>query len=220
MRIKNNYDAIAGAYDRLSHLVFFGAQVKAQVWQLGYIDTGSKVLIVGGGTGWILEEIAKVQPSGLNITYLELSPKMLEHAKRRNFGLNHVTFLQGDVADYRNAQNFDVIHTAFLFDNFNRGTAVWAFHALLYNLKVGGLWLYTDFKIDPGSGSGWKYAMLKTMYAFFRLAVHVEATELPQMEALFHRNECKIVDEDSHYQGFIESKVFQKFTKIPTLSKI
>ncbi|RZL54089.1 MAG: methyltransferase type 12, partial [Pedobacter sp.] len=73
----NNYDKIANQYDTLSRLVFFKSQVNAQINQLHNIPKDSSVLIVGGGTGWILEEIVKLHPSGIKIIYVEISAKML-----------------------------------------------------------------------------------------------------------------------------------------------
>lgn len=216
--ITNNYDSIAGSYDALSRLVFFKAQVNAQIRQLHYIEAGSRILIVGGGTGWILEEISKIHPEGLDITYVELSGKMLDRARKRNYGRNQVLFLHANIEEFKCEEHFDVIHTAFLFDNFEVGAAVWVFHLLLLNLEPGGIWLYTDFKIEPGERSGWKPVMLKIMYAFFSRVADVDATRLPPMDQFFSNNDCELIDEERYYKGFIESKVFQKSLKLPTFS--
>ena len=212
----NNYDAIAGSYDFLSRLVFSRAQVNAQVDLLSYIPSGSSVLIVGGGTGWILEEIAKIHDSGLKIVYVEISGKMLDRAKNRQCGSNQVEFVHGNIEDYKCPRKFDVIHTAFLFDNFEQSRAIWVFQLLFKHLKVSGLWLYTDFKIDAGKGSGWKKAMLHLMYSFFGAIAHVEARKLPAMEPVFDRNGCVVIGYEQYYKGFIESIIFQKSEKLPT----
>ena len=68
-----NYDNSAWFYDRLSRLIYGKALVRSQVYLLRYIPAGSIILIAGGGTGWILEEISKLHPSGLKITYVEIS---------------------------------------------------------------------------------------------------------------------------------------------------
>jgi ubiquinone/menaquinone biosynthesis C-methylase UbiE len=212
----NNYDAIAGSYDFLSRLVFSRAQVNAQVDLLSYIPSHASVLIVGGGTGWILEEIAKIHTSGLKIVYVEISSKMLDRAKKRRCGSNQVEFVHSNIEDYRATQMFDVIHTAFLFDNFGQSRAGWVFHLLFKHLRPSGLWLYTDFKIEPGKGSGWKKAMLDLMYSFFGTIAHVEARKMPAMERIFESNGCVIIGYQQYYKGFIESIIFQKSQKLPT----
>lgn len=212
----NNYDAVAGSYDFLSRLVFFKAQVNAQIEQLQYIPAGSSVLIVGGGTGWILEEIAKVHHAGLQIVYVELSDKMLDLAKKRKCGSNQVAFVRNDIEHYTYSHVFDVIHTAFLFDNFEESRATRVFQLLVNQLKVDGLWLYTDFKIEAGVGSGWKQALLRAMYGFFNTIAHVEAKKLPAMERLFSKSGCRVIARKQYYKGFIESIIFHKSQKLPT----
>lgn len=212
----NNYDAIASYYDCLSRAIFFRSQVNAQIDQLRYIKAGSSILIVGGGTGWILEEIRKIHPAGLQIIYVEISEKMLARAKKRNCGSNQVQFVNCNIESYTSTQDFDVVHTAFLFDNFEHTRAIWVFHLLFKHLKVEGLWLYADFKIEAGKGAGWKQAMLKLMYAVFGKIAHVEARKLPDMGQLFASNKCDIVDQQVYYSGFIESIIFQKSGKLPT----
>lgn len=212
----NNYDSIAGSYDFLSRLVFSRAQVQAQVDLLKYIPAGASILVVGGGTGWILEEIAKIHTSGLKIVYVEISSNMLERAKKRVCGSNEIEFVHSDIEHYRFTQVFDLIHTAFLFDNFEQNRAASVFQLLFNNLKVSGLWLYTDFKIETGRGSVWKSVMLRLMYVIFRTIAHVEARKLPSMEAIFDSNGCAIIGYQQYYSGFIESIIFKKSQKLPT----
>ncbi len=212
----NNYDAISGSYDVLSRTIFLNAQVNAQVEQLEHIKAGASVLIVGGGTGWILEEITKIHREGLDIIYVELSEKMLARAKRRDYGSNQVEFVHSDIETYACPHEFDVIHTAFLFDNFVDSRAIWVFHLLFKHLKLGGMWLYTDFKVDPGKGVRWKSTMLNLMYAFFRKIAHVEASKMPAMDQYFANNNFKILKQKQYYKGFIESIIFQKSGKLPT----
>jgi len=213
---RNNYDRIAGAYDFLSRLIFQRAQVNAQIEQLKYLKAASSILIVGGGTGWILEELAKAQPSGLQITYVELSEQMLKLAQQRNVGANQVHFVHSSITEYSSKQQFDVIHTAFLFDNFKDSDASSVFKGLNKQLKAGGLWFYTDFKVDAGGNSWWKTALLGLMYAFFRRIAAVEAKDLPEMEGRFARGGLHIIEQKRYYKGFIESIIFQKSMKIPT----
>jgi len=206
----NNYDAVASFYDPLSRLVFGKAQINAQVEQLKYVPTGARVLIVGGGTGWILEELAKVYPEGLNITYVEISRKMLDQAQKRKVRRNDVLFVHAAIEHFHPAEFFDVIITAFLFDNFSQNKADLVFNHLDASLKVNGTWLFSDFKVNSKKQFGWKQLMLKMMYLFFRLLARVEAKKLAEVEALFKAKNYQIISRKAFYQGFIESIIFRK----------
>jgi ubiquinone/menaquinone biosynthesis C-methylase UbiE len=88
-----NFNNSAWFYDNLSRLVYGKALINAQVYLLQYIPTDSKILIVGGGTGWVLEELTKIHPSGLSITYVEVSANMMALSNKRNIGHNWVVFI-------------------------------------------------------------------------------------------------------------------------------
>jgi len=115
-----NYNNSAWFYDRASKLVYGRALVRAQVYLLRSIPAQSKILIVGGGTGWILEEIAKIHPSGLKITYVEVAPKMMALSKKRKPDDNGVDFINDAVENVALQNDYDVVITPFLFDNFYR----------------------------------------------------------------------------------------------------
>ena len=88
-----NYNKIAPVYDLLSRLVFGGAIVNAQRLLLPGLPRGQyRVLIVGGGTGWILDELGKQRPQGITVDYVEVSEKMISISKKRNWGANTVNF--------------------------------------------------------------------------------------------------------------------------------
>jgi ubiquinone/menaquinone biosynthesis C-methylase UbiE len=212
----NNYDLTASFYDFLSRAVFFRAQLNAQIDQLPFIPAGSKVLIVGGGTGWILEELAKRHNGGLDITYMEISGKMLEKSKRRNLGENRVTFIRSGVETFNTATVFDVVQTGFLFDNFSDARIAQVFLKLHQLLRPGGLWLFSDFHFDPGKSPFWQGILLKTMYFFFRSLAHVEADHLSDMMPYFEGKKYQLRTQEQYYRNFIQSKVFQKPAKIPT----
>lgn len=206
----NNYDRIAAHYDRLSRLIFGKSIVRAQQALLPRITAPSRVLIVGGGTGWILEEIARACPSGLTIDYVEISSNMLDLARKRDFKSNQVTFVHTGIEDYAAPASFDVIMTPFLFDNFSHGRAQVVFQKLNNMLKNGALWLFTDFHIDKGSNRIWQKALLRSMYVFFRNISHVEADRLPDMQTVFTAHNFRVVSETFHFGRFIRSAAYRK----------
>ncbi|MDR6808008.1 ubiquinone/menaquinone biosynthesis C-methylase UbiE [Dyadobacter sp. BE34] len=206
----NNYDRIATNYDRLSRLIFGKSIVRAQQALLPFIGSPARILIVGGGTGWILEEIARLSPSGLAIDYVEISSKMLDLARRRNCRENHVAFVHAGIENYAAPVKYDVVMTPFLFDNFSRERAHEVFDKLDKMLKNGALWLFADFHIDQNLNRIWQKALLRSMYIFFKNISHVEADQLPDMHTLFNTHNYHLTFETFHFGRFIRSAAYRK----------
>lgn len=206
----NNYDAAAWFYDALAQLVFGKALVKAQRFLIQYIKPKTNILIVGGGTGWILEEIARVQTSTLKITYVEISGRMIDLSKKRHYLQNELTFIHTAIEDCKLVQQYDVILTPFLFDNFNEKHIQVVFSRLHQSLKPNGLWLMADFQVQDNYKSLWQKAFLQMMYLFFGLLCGVETKKLVKIKPYFINKNYAALKEKLFYGGFIISKVYQK----------
>ncbi|GGH20674.1 class I SAM-dependent methyltransferase [Mucilaginibacter phyllosphaerae] len=202
-----NYDNSASFYDRLSRLVYGKALINAQVYSLPYIPQNSGILIVGGGTGWLLEEITRLYPSGLNITYVEISANMMALSRKRNTGGNKVTYIHSAIEKAAVRQGFDVVITPFLFDNFTEANLPTLFGHIHQCLKPGGLWLNTDFRL---TGKWWQYVLLKSMLLFFKVLCGVESWRLPDVEKQFALHKYQILEEKSFFGDFVMSKVYKK----------
>ena len=63
--MKANYDKIAPIYDMLSKLVFNRSQLLGQIEQLKNLSDNQHILICGGGSGKILDEISIRMPRGI-----------------------------------------------------------------------------------------------------------------------------------------------------------
>ncbi|PJJ79837.1 class I SAM-dependent methyltransferase [Mucilaginibacter auburnensis] len=203
----NNYDNAAPFYDQLSRLVFGKALVNAQLYLLQFIPPSSTILIVGGGTGWILEELTKRHSHSLNITYVEISAKMMALSGKKNTGGNSVTFVNSAIEDVALTSTFDVIITPFLFDNFKQEKADKIFARLNNVLKNGGIWLNADFEL---SGKWWQPILLKTMHLFFKLLCGVEASQLPNVKKLFDQKGYQMFKNQPFFGKFICSSAYRK----------
>jgi ubiquinone/menaquinone biosynthesis C-methylase UbiE len=196
-----NYDLIAPIYDPLSRLVFGRAQLKAQRDLLHFIKPGSKVLIVGGGTGWLLDDLASME--GLDIVFVESSAKMLTRARNRK--VTGVDFVESPIEAFQTDEIFDVIQTGFLFDNFEQDQALKAFEALDQLLKPGGTWLFVEFQ----DKLWWQRGLIMVMYGFFRLVSGLRVSKLVDMEPIFSSKGYQVVQKSTYFGGSIVSIAYK-----------
>lgn len=203
-----NYNRIAGIYDTLARLVYGKAIEQAQQYLLKHIPSGARILIVGGGTGWILEELTRVHKRGLQIVYVELSSAMIVLARKRNLGLNQISFINCDILSASLDNHFDVVITPFVLDNFSNKTLEKVFRKIDQHLKKGGLWLFADFQQQPNRPD--QKLLLKVMYLFFGIFCNLEVKRLPDTALLFQRYFYRLVSNESFYRGFITAVTFEK----------
>jgi ubiquinone/menaquinone biosynthesis C-methylase UbiE len=203
----SNYDNSAYFYDRLSHVIFGQALVKSQVYLLRFVPPNSSVLIVGGGTGWILEEMTNMHYSGLEITYVEISAKMTTLAKKRTTGINKITFINDAIENTNIDRQYDVVITPFLLDSFTEDTLEKTFAHMHQQLKPKGLWLICDFQL---TGIQWQKILLKTMYLFFKIVCRIETFTMPTIENQFTKRNYAKLDNRTFYADFIISSVYKK----------
>jgi ubiquinone/menaquinone biosynthesis C-methylase UbiE len=203
--MKGNYDNSAPFYDKLSRLVFGKALINAQVYLLPHIPPGANVLIVGGGTGWILEEIAKIHPSGLTITYVEISEKMTALSRKRNVGSNQVVFINKAIEQVRIREQ-GVVITPFLFDNYTDAALPATFSHIHQTLKPGGLWLNTDFQL---TGKWWQFVLLKSMLLFFKVLCGVQSWRLPDVGKQFSGHGYQVVAEKNFFGDFVVTRMYK-----------
>jgi ubiquinone/menaquinone biosynthesis C-methylase UbiE len=203
-----NYDDTTWFYERLSKLVFGQAQVKAQEYFINQVQPNSHILIIGGGTGQILESLTKLHPSGLHITYVEISAKMMALSRKRNTGQNEVIYITENIEQASFTKRFDIVITAFLFDNFSEEDFAAVFPIINSQVKPNGIWLNTDFQL---TGPFWQKVMLKGMYTFFKLMGAISVTRLPDTKHMFRAHGYHLLDEKTFYGNFILAAVYRKF---------
>ncbi len=203
----SNYDNASWFYDRLSRVVYGKALINAQNAFLHLIPAKSNILIAGGGTGRIIEDIATIHPSGLQITYVEISKKMMALSKERNTGKNNIHYINAAVESAGLEPGFDVVITPFLMDNFTPETFDKVFSTLHHLLKPAGLWLNTDFQL---TGKWWQKLLLTTMYSFFNLLGCMETSYLPAIKQRFKISGYEITDEKTFFGDFMITTAYIK----------
>ena len=160
-----------------------------------------------GGTGWILEKLAKIHPKGLDITYVEVAPAMIAQSKKRNAGGNEVILINDAIEEVKFTDAFDVVITPFLFDNFKETNLNTIFGSIDRILKPGGRWLNASFQL---TGKWWQQILLRSMFLFFRLVCNIEASQLPKIKDQFQSNNYITIINKTFFGDFINSGVYRK----------
>ena len=171
-----------------------------------YIPPQSYLLLIGGGTGWILPHLPD---ENLKIVYLEASAKMIHLAPKyvRENSTNEVVFIHGTEANIPTERPFDIVFTPFFLDLFEKERFTHVFFKLDHVLKNGGKWLWVDFVDNQSSGH---QILLRLMYVFFRLICGIKAKTLPPVLPFFYSLGYKAVRRNFFFKNFISSKVFLK----------
>jgi SAM-dependent methyltransferase len=170
-------------YDALAGLAFGGALRRAQRATLAAglpLGAAPRVLVLGGGAGWVLGEIWRQRPQA-HVLYVEVSAAMLACTRARL--RRHpapagaaVELRQGTEADLRPGEQFDAIVTFFVLDCFTEAALPGALARLHAASAPGAPWLATDFR--PAQ-RGWRRGLLWAMYRFFGLTVGLRAQQMP-----------------------------------------
>ncbi|MBB6612231.1 class I SAM-dependent methyltransferase [Pontibacter sp. Tf4] len=205
----SGFDRVASFYDPLARLVYGSALQDAQQWLLPHIPAGASVLLIGGGSGWLLQQVLQ-KTSPKHILYLEASEKMLQKAKQLNPGTPVVSFRHGTEADLLPHEQFDVIITPFLLDLFPDARLAELMQRLCYSLAPNGRWLFADFWPVQHNPPFWQKLLAKSMYLFFGFLSNVRGRLLPDYSRHFTSLGLQEQHSAAFYKGFVQAKIFEK----------
>lgn len=200
------FDKIANVYDVLARLVFGEAIRDAQICFLNNITPQSKVLILGGGTGWLLVRLLELKPQ-CEVWYIEASEKMLEISKEKIKDSNRVHLIQGTENSIPSGVQFDVVIANFYFDLFTDESLDSVMRKIQKEIKSDALWLVADF-VD--GKKWWQFVLLKMMYGFFRVLCNIEAVKLPDWNQSLVKRELFKKKSKFFCSTFIESTVYSR----------
>lgn len=198
----NDFDKIASVYDALARLVFGRSIVDAQKHFLHCIPRNARVLIVGGGTGWIIRELLAQHPDA-RIWFVDASEKMIASARKKTTRPD-ILFIKGTEHDIPE-ETFDIVITNFYLDLFPTDKLEAIGRRIRHALKPRGIWMIADFLDDKP----WMRWMLKLMFVFFRVTTNIESRGLPDWNKAMNDLGGKKKDGKYFYYGFIEAALFQ-----------
>lgn len=203
----NNFNFVAPFYDALARIVFGNTIRASQKTYLREINDDYKILVLGGGTGWILQEL-DLQKKSIYVEYVEASVKMLEKAKSRGpFDNITVNFVLDD--SYQTSNKFDAVLTFFFLDVFNHTNLVSWVKRIDELLKSDGKWLITDFKKSSRRSHR---VLLQLMHAFFKMTCNLEVSTLLDIFKFVEDQGYAKQRSQYFYNQMIESAVYKKPT--------
>lgn len=201
--ISKGFDRLVPFYDLLVWVVYGSHIRKAQAYFLNRIPDHSKILILGGGTGWILKALLSDKNS-CEVWYVESSSAMILKARKRDTGKNIIHFITGTEADIPEQIKFDVVITNFFLDMFSDTSNEEIARLVISILSPRSQWHVTDF---VSTTVWWQKLLLKVMYTFFRFTCGIEARELPSWDAIIQQH-MKINATEFFFGKFIKSAVY------------
>jgi len=206
--VKNDYNALAPFYDWLGHALYFGAIGRSQKHFLEAIPPGRRLLFIGGGTGFLLNDVLEIcKPS--EVVYIEKSGVMIEKSKKAcTHTLKYrVTFIHDTQDAILEEDKYDAILSFFFFDQFRFPTLSKIFLALNQHLIAGGVWLWADF-IPPETW--WQKLLMRTMLNFFNLTTSLGTNRVYAVPEIIIKRDYLLEQEAFFYGGFIRTVVLKK----------
>ncbi|WP_258103098.1 bifunctional 2-polyprenyl-6-hydroxyphenol methylase/3-demethylubiquinol 3-O-methyltransferase UbiG [Marinoscillum sp. MHG1-6] len=172
----SNFNGVAFIYDRLAQFVFGREWKDIQMAPAKSIKSNARVLIVGGGSGMILE---RIEP-GCQVDFVELSDKMLEKARRRVTSAT-VKYVQGDYLNWSPSGKYDAVVFPFFLDSFNAENLSLIIQKAKNELHPKGQMHIVDFR----KGNVAQRFLIKLMYLFFRVTAKLEGDKLLDFDSVF-----------------------------------
>lgn len=205
-----NFNGVARIYEPLARLVFGTEHRRAEAFFLPEVPEQSRVLLVGGGAGHLLEMLLQHRRPEA-VAFLEPSLAMRRRAANRVArvpGAQRVVFLQksGELAGHA---RYDVLMTPFVLDLFPDAQLNTEFlPPLLAALTPEARWLFTDF-VQPRTRA--QALLVSTMYVFFGLVAGIPARRLPDYAAAFAAASFRKTAVRFFGGGMMESAVLRRF---------
>lgn len=195
--MKNNFNRVAPVYDALAQLVFGDKLKHAQQAYLDHLLLNDKVLIVGGGTGELLEWLPT--DARVMVDYLELSMAMLKKAKKRKSQALETNFINVDIINHEG--KYDVIIANFFLDCFDRIDLQKVLNKLAGLMKIEGKLIVTDFALTESQKDK---LLQKVMHRFFKITANLTSDHLKNIRQIMLQSDFI----ETHYQTFEKGRLY------------
>lgn len=191
-----NFNLVAPIYDPVKRLIFGSVADKAAACFFDRIHSSDQVLILGGGSGEILQTIRAEK-----IAYVDSSEKMMRKARSLN---PSATFITRSFEDFHTLEKFDWIICPFFLDVFPASKLPKMVEKLKSLLKESGSLIVADFQATRPS----QRFLIAVMYTFFVLTTQIRHFRIPPIHpCLLHSGFC---EQESKFflNAFIFSRIY------------
>ena len=211
-----NFDPIAPIYDRLAKGIFGSAIQAIQTDLLPFIPPEAEILMLGGGSGWIIEPLWSTC-AYKQLIFIEDSQRMLSLAQTRL----SILPLSGQVQDRTlllfgrenflfSSQKFSVLITPFFLDLFSENELPGVYEAVENHLLPGALWLVVDFTRGRTDRNPFFRIALRGMYLFFRWTCGLRNQKLPAVESFLVNQNFRLKRETHRWGDLCVHSYFKK----------
>ncbi len=198
--MKNDFNKVAGFYDLIQQIAFGNTLVKAAAYFLNKLEKNSRVLILGGGTGKILNYVGE----DIEVDYLDLSKRMISQASA--YRSEKIVFIRGDFLEMQLSGPYDTVICPFFLDVFCQDNLETVLSKILMLLRPNGRLVVSDFR---HTGKKRDRILIFLMYLFFRVFSHLESRNLPSIHSTILKNGFRLEDRRFFRKGLIFSHIYR-----------
>lgn len=216
--IVRGFDRLAPVYDVLLRAVPRDGVHRAQVALLDRLPPWERALVVGAGTGRILEALLLASDSGTIDAY-DPSRAMTAIGARRVASLREadvarVRFVARGIETLPPDAAYDLIVTPCVLDLFPDDALGSVADRLAAALAPGGRWLHVDFAVGEGRAAARaRRVAIAGLYAFFRATCGVARRRLPDFDALFRVRGFEAEHRATTTAGLLEARVMRRVSR-------
>jgi SAM-dependent methyltransferase len=209
-----NCDRIARYYEVLERMSFGRHLERSRFAFLTETRTSRRAIVCGGGDGRFLARLLSSNPL-VEVDFVDLSPRMVQLSERRvaSMGLSfreRVSFRVGDVRDFAlRPEGYDLIVTNYFFDFFTEQELSQLVSRLVGCASSRAQWIVSDFRVSDGPvGRVWTWAVIRSLYAAFRLTTGLRVTRLPRYVSALSKQGCLLRCEHTMFGGLLHSSLW------------
>jgi len=205
----NYYDRIAWIYDVLARLIFRGNLLKSQTHYLSDLKPNDRILIIGGGTGKVLEALNRLDIL-LEIDFIEPSTAMIEKARKRMLDSSNlmVNFQQVTLESFTVRSKYDWVCCFYFLDLFKEHSLKEHLYRIKTMMNEGANLLVADF--NNRESNWWKRLLSAIMHWFFKMTTQLESNKLKNIDSLLLDSGFRKEKEAHFFSRFIFSAIYQK----------
>lgn len=201
-----SFDRLAPFYGAMEFFTAGGKLQRCRMAFLAEIPTPQRILIAGEGHGRFLPECVSRFPEA-QIVVVDISVKMLKIARSKTQSQN-VTFEHADFLHWNSSgEPFGLIVTNFFLDCFDETQLANVAAKLGRCATVEADWLVADFEIGKSRIAALRSrAILKMLYAFFRVVCGLRANALVPPDEAISRAGFLRVRRETYEWGLLKSE--------------